>query len=256
MGYSGNSMEPFLSHDGSTLFFNNLNSAPENTNLHWAVRVNDSTFQYNGELSGINTSALEAVATMDHNRKLYFVSDRNYTSTLSTIYISDFLNGTVSNISLIDGISKNQGGWINFDVEVDAAGTTLYLVDGRFGQSGGPYESDFFVATKNVNGFQRLSNSADLLKNINTTALEYAAGISADNLDFYFTRVAASLTSSSTPEIFHASRRSSQEAFGVATKIETITGFVEAPTLSPDGRIIYYHKKENGTFVIFMVRRG
>ena len=145
---------------------------------------------------------------------------------------------------------------INFDVEVDAAGTTLYLVDGRFDQSGGPYESDFFVATKNVNGFQRLPNSADLLKNINTTALEYAAGVSADNLDFYFTRVAAPLTNSSTPEIFHASRRSSQEAFGVAAKIETITGFVEAPTLSPDGRIIYYHKKENGTFVIFMVRMG
>ncbi len=249
-------MEPFLTRDGSTLFFNNLNSAPENTNLHWAARVNDSTFQYNGELSGINTAALEAVASMDQSGKFYFVSDRIYSSTLSTIYSSGFINGTISNISLVDGVSKNQGGWINFDVEVNADGTTLYLVDGRFDQSGGPYESDFFVATKNGNEFQRLPNSSDLLKNINTTALEYAAGISRDNLEFYFTRVAAPLTSSSTPEIFHASRRSSQDAFSVATKIETITGFAEAPTLSPDGRIIYYHKKENGKFVIYLVRKG
>ena len=245
IGYSGNSMEPFLSRDGSILFFNNLNAAPENTNLHWSTRINDSTFQYKGELSGINTSALEGVASMDSKGVLYFVSDRNYSTTLSNIYTSKFSNGTISDITLVDGISKNQAGWVNFDVEVDAAGTTLYFVDGRFDQAGGPYEADFAIASKSANGFQRLSNSGDLLKNINTTALEYAACISADNLEFYFTRVAVPLTNSSVTEIFHASRKSPQEAFEIPVKIESITGFAEAPTISPDGKTLYYHKNEN-----------
>ncbi len=255
IGYSGNSMEPFLSRDGTILFFNNLNSAPENTNLHWATRTNDSTFQYQGEISGINTPSLDAVASLDQTGNLYFVSDRQYASTLSTIYVGIFSNGTVSNISLVAGISKNLAGWVNFDVETNAAGTQLYYVDGRFDLSGGPYESDFVTATKTGVGFQRLAAGEDPLRNINTSSLEYAACISMDNLEFYFTRVTAPLTSSSIPEIFRCSRKNLQEAFGVAVKIESITGFVEAPTLSPDGKIVYYHKKEGGIFVIYMVRK-
>ena len=33
IGYTGNIMEPFVSRDGTILLFNNLNAAPENTNL-------------------------------------------------------------------------------------------------------------------------------------------------------------------------------------------------------------------------------
>ena len=86
IGYSGNIMEPFISRDGHFLLFNNLNAAPENTNLHWATRLNDSTFQYNGEISGVNTADLDAVPSLDMNGILYFVSTRSYTSSLSTIY--------------------------------------------------------------------------------------------------------------------------------------------------------------------------
>lgn len=250
-GYSGNSMEPFLSRDGATLFFNNLNSAPENTNLHWSSKINDSTFQYLGELSGINTTALEAVATMDNNGVLYFVSDRNYASTLSTIYSSTFSNGSVSAVALVNGVSKNQAGWVNFDTEVDPSGEEMYFADGRYDQAGGPHDADLVIARKSSNGFERLSNSHEILKNINTNALEYAACISADGLEFYFTRTEIN----SFPEIFRAHRKTKQDAFGVATRIESITGFVEAPTISPDGKIIYYHKSENGKFVIYLVRK-
>ena len=62
-GYSGNLMEPFLSRDGNILLFNNLNSLPENTNLHWATKINDTTFQYKGEIAGVNTTELEGVPT-------------------------------------------------------------------------------------------------------------------------------------------------------------------------------------------------
>ncbi len=255
IGYSGNSMEPFLSRDGGILFFNNLNSLPENTNLHWSTKVNDTTFQYQGELNGVNTVYLEGVPTMDAQGNFYFVSDRNYAQSLSSIYTSTFSNGNISNISLVKGISKDQVGWLNFDVEVDAPGNNLYFVDGRFDQNGGPYEANIALATKTVSGFERASNSSEILKNVNTSDLEYAACISSDGLELYFTRVTAPLNSASIPELLGCIRKNTSDSFGIPSKIESITGFCEAPTISSDGKKLYYHKKENGIFVIFMIQK-
>ena len=50
--YDGDAMEPFLTRDGRILFFNNLNEPTVNTNLHWAERFDDLTFQYRGEIAG------------------------------------------------------------------------------------------------------------------------------------------------------------------------------------------------------------
>jgi len=255
-GYSDHLMEPFLSRDGNTLFFNNSNDASVNTDLHWAARVDDITFEYRGEVIGVNTLSLEGVPSMDMDGNLYFVSTRTYNQTLATIYTSTYANGAATNLGLVENISKNQAGWVNFDIEVDKTGENIYFVDGRFDQAGGPYEADIVIARKGTNGFQRLSNSSEVLKNINTDALEYAACISANNLELYFTRVAAPITSVSLPQIFVSSRNIPNEPFGLPSKIESITGFAEATTLSPDGDKLYYHKKdENNTFSLYLTRR-
>jgi hypothetical protein len=248
IGYTGNIMEPFLSRDGNTLFFNNLNAAPENTNLHWATKINDSTFQYNGEISGVNTSDLEGVPSLDNAGNLYFVSTRDYSSTLSTIYQCNFSNGAVTNIQLVSGISRLQAGIVNFDVEVSADGQTIYFVDGQFDQSGNLLASDFVIAKKNGASFQCASNSNEIFKNINTNALEYAACISVNQLELYFTRVALPFTATSTPEIFVSTRSTISQSFSRPSKIQSITGFAEAVTIAPDQMTLYYHKKENDNF--------
>jgi len=86
LGYDGDAMEPFFSRDGEYLFFNNSNDPHVNTNLHWAVRVDDLTFPYKGEIGGVNTAALEGVPSMDRSNNFYFVSTRSYNQTASTIY--------------------------------------------------------------------------------------------------------------------------------------------------------------------------
>ena len=183
-GYSGNVMEPFISRDGSILLFNNLNAAPENTNLHWATRINDSVFQYNGEIAGVNTADLEGVPTLDNSGNLFFVSTRNYATALSTLYQAEFSNGTATNVQLVPGVWKLQAGWVNFDIEVSADGNTLYFVDGLFGQGGSPTSADLVIAEKTASRFTRKLNSNDVLKNINTGALEYAACISLINSNY------------------------------------------------------------------------
>lgn len=180
-GYSGNAMEPFISRDGNVLLFNNLNSAPENTNLHWAIKTNDSTFEYKGEVAGVNTPDLEAVPTMGNSGKLYFVSLRNYVNTLSSLYQCDFSNGAATNVELVSGISRLQAGWINFDIESSEDGQTVYFADAQFGQSEIPLSADLVIARKNGSGFQRLPDSEEIMKNINSPALEYAACITANS---------------------------------------------------------------------------
>ncbi len=255
-GYADHLMEPFISRDGNTLMFNNSNDATANTNLHWATKIDEVTFQYKGEVTGVNTASLDGVPTMDENGILYFVSTRDYTATLSTIYESNFLNGVASHVALTKGVSKNQAGWVNFDVEVTANGELLYFVDGRFDQAGGPYESDIVIAQKTNTAFQRLSNSNEILEHVNSDELEYAACISANNLELYFTRVALPLSSTSTPQIYVSGRNNANEPFGLPNKIESITGFVEAATISPDGNNLYYHKKEaGGMFGLYLTKR-
>ncbi len=254
-GYGGNVMEPFLSRDGNTLLFNNLNSLPENTNLHWATKINDTTFQYQGEIAGVNTIDLEGVPTLDNAGNLYFVSNRDYANTLSTLYQCTFSNGAATNVQLITGVSKLEAGWVNFDAEVSANGRSLYFVDAQFDQTGNPSTADLVIAQKNGSGFKRLSNSKEILQSINTDALEYAACISNDELELYFTRLQLPFTATSSPEIFVSTRQNINEAFGSPLKIKSITGFTEACTISPDKKILYYHKKENNKFVLYLVRR-
>jgi hypothetical protein len=248
LGYDDDAMEPFLSRDGRFLLFNNLNDPSVNTNLHFAERVDDLTFRYRGELQGTNTVALEGVPTMDRRNVLYFVSPRNYEKTLATIYRGNFNDGVVTGVELVAGVSRHEPRIVNFDVDVSPDGEKLYFVDGYFGKSG-VETADIVVAERQGPGFVRSPSSVELLKNVNTKALEYAPCISADGLTLLFTRARRGLNGSVS--IFASQRVSITKPFGTAARLVALDGFVEGPTLSPDERSIYYHKRVNDKFVIY-----
>src|SRR5688572_21853697 len=77
-GHSDHAMEPFLTRDGRLLFFNNSNDPPSETDLHYAERVDDVTFEYRGKLTGANSATLDGVPSVDAAGNLYFVSLRSY----------------------------------------------------------------------------------------------------------------------------------------------------------------------------------
>src|SRR6266851_448243 len=85
-GYDSDAMEPFITRDGRYLLFNDSNAPGRDTNLHYAERIDDVTFEYRGQIDGINSGALDGVATVDASNTIYFVSTRSYSQTLSTIY--------------------------------------------------------------------------------------------------------------------------------------------------------------------------
>lgn len=254
LGYDDDAMEPFLSRDGHYLFYNNSNAPGVNTNLHYALRVDDVTFQYMGEVENVNSEVLDAVPSMDAEWNLYFVSLRDYGDTLMTIFRGQFVDGKMNDVVPVAGLSEERLWQVNFDVEVSADGETLYFVDGRFRKNEHiPQEANFVMAVKQGEDFERAENSDEIFQNINTDSLEYAAAISADELEFFFTRLEQDL--SSPPEIFRAVRDASDAPFSQPEKLSAITGFVEAATLSSDASTLYYHKKENDRFVIYRVVR-
>lgn len=253
-GYEEDIMEAFLSPDGNTLFFNNSNDPSVNTNLHFAHRIDDLNFIYQGELKGVNTTSLEGVASMDTEGNFYFVSTREYFTTYTSLFCGKFSMDSISNILPLQNLSKKTAGWLNFDAEVSRDGNSIYFTDGRFDENGGPYEADLALAIKKEGTFQRLESS-EAFKYINTTALEYAACISTDQLEIYFTRLETPISASSMPRIYVATRNSITEPFAKPYQIKEISGFVEAPALSPDEKKIYYHKKEKDRFVLYMVEK-
>lgn len=251
-GYSGDAMEPFISRDGKYLFFNNSNDPAVDTNLHWAERIDDFNFQYKGEIGGVNTTALDGVASMDRNGVFYFVSTRSYDQTASTIYHGSFDNGTVTGVDLAPGVSTATPGIVNFDAEISPDGQTLYFVESRFASSGQPQNADILIANWNGSAFVRDSNSATIMSQVNTSKnLEYAPAISSSGLELFFTRLEGS-----NAALYVATRTDASSPFGAPQKIQAAAGFVEGPTLSPDEKSLYYHKRDGGLFVIYRVTRA
>jgi len=256
-GYTDHLMEPFLSRDGQVMFFNNLNSPEVNTNLHWATRVDDLTFQYQGELTDANTQSLEGVPTMDENGTLYYVSTQSYSETLSSLYTGKFSAGAITNISIVPNVSRNEAGWVNFDVEISADGNNMYYVDGQFDENGGPYQANFVLAIRNNRAFSRIATSDNIFQNINTDNLEYAAAITKDQLEICFTRVSAPLAPDVEPRLYIAQRVSPNSAFEQPVLLESLTGFVEGATYDSKDEGIYFHRKDqDGLHRLYYARRS
>lgn len=249
-GYTQDAMEPFLSRDGRYLFFNNSNAPDVNTDLHYAERVNDLLFDYRGPVAGVNTLALDAVASMDQDQRFYFVSTQSYAQTFSTLYQGSFNEGIVSNVSLVGGISRGVPGQLNFDAEISADGSVLIFVDGVFSGSPFPDAADLAIAVRGSGGFSRLANSSELLAAINTSNLEYAPSLSRNGLELFFTRYADGEFA-----IYRSTRWRADAAFEAPQRVRIPNGLVEAPTLSVDERSLYFHQLIGARYAIFRVQR-
>jgi hypothetical protein len=134
-------------------------------------------------------------------------------------------------------------------------GTTIYFNDGDFsGGNGFPNRDTIAIAVDSGSGFTRDPDSASIMANVNTAELEYAPCISSDGLELFFTRLVLSTLETA---IYRTTRTEIGMAFDLPQRVSAITGFVEGPTLSPDERSLYYHRRNttSGQFQIYRVTR-
>jgi WD40-like Beta Propeller Repeat len=255
-GYTGSAMEPFISLDGQTLFFNNPNEGVEDGDIHYATKQSNGDFKYAGLVEGVNTPGFEGAPSLDNSGNFYYTSTFTYLQDLLSIYGGSYQNGIVAGSVPVDqNLTLNQPGFVDMDASVSPDGSTLYLAIGLFSGNTYPDEANFIIANK-INGvFIKDPNSDFLLTNINTDNLEYAASISVDGLTLYFNRTNIS-GSPFTFQIMVATRPTINDAFGAPVPIKAITsGFVEGASISADNRELYYHTKINGLLQIYKVSR-
>lgn len=160
----------------------------------------------------------------------------------------------MSNVALVPGVSKLKPGWVNFDAGIRPDGNRLYFVDGFFGTGNFPQSAVITIAKREGDHFVRLADSKTIMRKVNTDGLNYAPCPTASDLEFFFTRLVPG-PPGTVPAIYTATRSKKSEPFRTPVNIAAITGFAEAPTITADGKSLYYHENVNGTFVIYRVTR-
>jgi hypothetical protein len=260
VGYDGDAMEPSISRDGKYLFFNNLNDPHVDTNIYYARKIGNVKFEFIGEVKGVNSKELDGVPSLDKHNKFYFVSGRDYKNTFSTLYCGDFRDGEVKNVKQIKGdLSRRKAHWINIDLEISPDGNMIYYTDNEMQQGGVPKSSNILIASENNGEFNKIANADEIMKNINTDELEYAPSITNNGLELFFTRasnlIVGNQSAGSNLRVYVAKRKGVNEPFGEPSVISTIEGFVEGPSVTKDGRTLYYHKKDGSRFYIYRVVR-
>lgn len=248
-GLTFDAMEPFISVDGTTLFFNSLNSGG-NTNLYYASKVNDSTFTYLGLVGGCydpSSSHLDAVASLDSINNFYWTSLRS----VPNLYRGVYHSGNVNSISKVYGTCNILSpGWIIMDAAINFQGNLLYYSNGYFGPTytecaGVPCESILAIAQKvNDSTFNKTTYSDAVFSNVNdTNYITYAPQITKDGLELYYTRL---LKGGNTSEICVAVRNTVFDTFSLPMVIYSNLGyFPEAASPTTDKQKIYYHQKDH-----------
>ena len=256
-GYDGDAMEPFLSRDGRYLFFNSSGGGDSGKDIFYAERLDDITFRFRGPVRGVNSDAVDGVPTMDRAGNFYFVSTRAYRpGHFATIYGGRFHDGEVSDVRAFPELARGVFGWLNMDIEISADGRTLYATQTWFGDGAPPTKSHFFYARKVGDRFVPQADSDAIFEKINEVGIVYAATLSSDEREIVFTRLDRQ---AGVPRLqtFRAERPDRTSPFSAPEVVTAITGIAEAPALSADGRLLYYHRKKGpgGPFEIHVLRR-
>ena len=249
-------MEPSITADGNTMFFNSLNDGIT-TSLYHATKINDSTFNYAGPLSGANQTVsprLDGVASSDSANNFFWVSLRDYPNQFDN-YFRGYFNGTN-----IVTIGRTHGtfyiynpGWLIMDAAINYQGNLLYYCNARFGCGPIPCEAKLGIAQKqNDSTFNKLLTSDGVLQQVNdTNYLVYAPFITKDGLELYYTRILKS--NPFQTEMLVSVRSSQTHSFSVpAVIIPSSSAVPEGPTLTSDGSKLYYHKKVGSQYKLFL----
>lgn len=251
-GYKGNAMEVGLSKDKEYLLFNDR--VKPNKDMHWAKRINDTTYQYKGKVANTVTRSVDGTPSFDARGNLYYTSLGSYPRNgLKSVYRSKFKDGVAIDPKIIEGIYVGKPRWISLDPDISWNGKYLFYTEGYF--DGGPVPKKMNVrGTKVVDGkFVRLNEQ--LFSNINTSELEYAPAISSNGLELFFTRAGDKNGRLGIIGIYVSRRSSLTEPFGVPERIAAITGTVEAAALSACEKQVYYHRMDGGRYKVYRVTR-
>lgn len=254
-GYNDHAMEPFIARDGETLFFNNRNDPARETDLHWARRIDDTHFRHQGRIASANSNHLDGVASLARDGTFAFTSLRAFESRGATIWTGRWSDNAVTALNLETALRPGPPPQFNMDGELSASGGRFYMSDNVWGLFG-LRSSDLRVAVRDNGRWRRAPEHDAWFAQINTpNALEYAPATSEDELELYFSRLTLRFLQPPRFEIFVATRTDARAPFSRPERITALNGYVEAPSVAPDGAL-YHHAMVDGRFTIMRAPRA
>lgn len=254
-GYSGHVMEPFIARDGETLFFNNRNGPADQTDMFWASRIDATHFRFQGPVAGANSAELDGVPSLARDGTFAYISPRAAKGRADTIWTGRWTGAAVAQPTLHPALTPGRWPQFNMDVEITADGRRLYFADARWAAPI-PRSSDLRVAVRREGSWRRAPERDAWFAQINTKrALEYAPATSPDERELYFTRLTPAFLAPPKLEIMVATRPDADSPFGAPAPIAAISGFVEGPTIAPDGAL-YFHAKIDEMHVFMRAPRA
>lgn len=255
-GYTDHAMEPFLSRDGETLFFNNRNEPAEETDLHWATRIDDLTFRYRGRIASANSSHLDGVASVSRDGLFAFTSLRAFNERGATIWMGRWTGDGVTGLSLETQLRPGPPPQFNMDGELSASGRHFYVTDNLWALIGGLRTSDIRLGVRENGRWRRAPEFDAWFAAINTrTALEYAPATNETETELYFTRLSRPFLRPPRFDTFVSVRETIDLPFGAPQRIAALEGYVEAVSVAPDGAL-YVHAMRSGRIVIMRSARA
>ena len=249
-GYDFDCMEPFISSDGKFLFFNSLNDG-KNTSLLYASYINDTYFEFKGQINNVNGiyPHLDAVPSMDNNN-FFFITTRDYPNNFENLMKGIFDNGTINNLTRVNGdFYIKKSGWLIMDAEISRDGNYLFVVNSFFLGLPIPFISEIRITQKINNSFLTLLNNKKIMRNINLHYANYAPSLSNDGNILSFTRMSFLST-----DILLSIKNNITNEFEKPKRLN-LPGLVEAITFTKDDKRIYYHYKPKNKYEIFTMER-
>lgn len=255
VGYDDHVMEPFLSRDGQSLFFNSRNGPTDQTDIFWASRIDDTHFRYRGAVTGANSTALDGVPSLARDGTFAHISPRPAGERVATVWISRWNGEAVQSPKLQSMLTPGPWPLLSMDAEISADGHRLYVSETRWA-SPVPEASDLHLSVQTDGSWRRAPEFDRWFASVNTSqALEYAPATSTNELELYFTRLTPHFFAPPTLEIMVATRGTADDAFGAPSRIAAIDGVVEAPTVAPDGAI-YFHARIRDRYTLMRAARA
>jgi hypothetical protein len=262
-GYSDDCMEPFITGDGEVLLFNNSNSGFVDTHIHLCKRVGENHFQHLGLLPGSVSKSKDMAPTIDADGNLFYTCLCTYEKDGHSIYCGKFDHEKLQKVSLPEGdISPHKTAEINMDCDISKDGKTLILSRAHFANYLlPPDKSDLVIAEKRDGKFVVDPQKQLVLSKLNTDYLEYAPCQTSDQLELYFTRASKKPVAGNSNKyepnlrLMVARRKDRYSDYDEPERISTLTGFIEAPTITDDKKELFFHKKMGEKFRIFCATR-
>lgn len=265
VGYSGSAMEPRISHDQVVLFFNDKPaSGDSNMQIHYAIKQSSTVYNYIGEVTGANASgSLDGVPAVDSSGRFHFVSLRDYSATGKTLFTGTInvlgpSSLEIQNTQSSDGaIAAGGAGVVDMDIDVSWDGTLAIVSRATFAGAGYPSASFLKLFDVATGLLTERSDSSAILANVNQSGcVIYAASMSADKLELFYTQFPSTNVTADEFGVLVARRSSTSEPFGRGKVLSGLKGsFAEGPSLSFDdgGKTLFFHRFDSaqGKFQIY-----